>query len=233
MTNRAVLFDLDGTLADTLPDILVSINAMLRHYSFREITLEMLYGYINRGARRLVFDALPPGTAETADDPFVTEALAWYSDYYAAHPVVKTKPFPGIPETLSRMKEEGWKLGVLSNKQEAVVRLIVDRLFPDLFDGISGTGRFPPKPSPLPVKALLEELGASPDSALLVGDSDIDMMTAAGSGLPAVGVLWGYRDRSVLSAAGGKTFAARPEELISICQIIFLNKGDLSHENPV
>ena len=199
---KAIIFDLDGTLADTMGDLVLAMNEMLRQLGYPERTREELLRCINRGARHFVFGALPEGAFPSIDDEGVTEALRIYGDAYAAHPVVTTAEFPGMTEALRSLKADGWRLGVLSNKQDELVQTVVGTLVPGIFDAVSGQRDLPTKPDPAAALRMAAELGAAPADCVFCGDSDIDMKTAQNAGMYPLGVAWGYRSPELLRASG-------------------------------
>ncbi len=210
---KAAIFDLDGTLADTLDDLGTAMNGMLRHYGWPERSREELRQFINRGARVFVARSMPEGTWDDINDPAVTEALKKYSECYKECFNDQTCPFDGIPEALSRLADAGVGMGILSNKQDNFVKLIAEKIFPDTFGVVRGHGEFPEKPSPESALATARELGAKPGECVFVGDSDIDMKTAVNAGMYPIGVAWGYRAPEVLREAGAAFIAETPEEL--------------------
>lgn len=204
---KAVILDLDGTLADTMGDLMTAMNSMLREMGYPERTREDLLGFINKGARRFVGQSLPERIVkDTVDysDSIVTEAVEIYSKYYAKCYADKTCAYDGMREELIKMKERGIKLGVLSNKQDKFVKVIVEKLFPGLFDSVHGQLNLPEKPDPAPALAVAGELGALPHECVFVGDSDVDVKTAINSKMHGIGVTWGYRSGECLRQAGSK-----------------------------
>ena len=212
---KLIIFDLDGTLADTLDDIGDAVNEMLTDYSFPTLTRADILANINRGARELIRLCLPEKARESED--FITEALNVYKGYYNLRYCNKTSLYPGIREALSSLSESKVKLAVLSNKQDEAVKLIVAKLLPEIpFTCVLGQGQFPTKPSPDAVNYIMEVAGATPDETAFVGDSNIDMLTAKNSGTLAVGVTWGYRSREVLAESGAKHLIDKTEGLVDI-----------------
>lgn len=210
---KAAIFDLDGTLADTLDDLGTAMNGMLRHFGWPERSREELRQFINRGARVFVARSMPEGSWQDMYDPIVDEAITLYNECYDKCFNDQTHPFDGIPEALSRLTAAGIGMGVLSNKQDFFVKPMTEKLFPDTFGVIRGHGEFPEKPSPESALATAAELGATPSECVFVGDSDIDMKTAVNAGMYPIGVAWGYRDAQVLRAAGAAYIADTPEAL--------------------
>ncbi len=214
---KLIIFDLDGTLADTLDDIGDAVNEMLTDYSFPTLTRRDILANINRGARELIRLCLPEKARSSED--FITEALNVYKSYYNLRYCNKTSLYPGIKEALSALNEGGIKLAVLSNKQDEAVKLIIARLLPEIpFSCVLGQGPFPTKPSPDAVNYIMNIAGASSEETAFVGDSHIDMFTAKNSGTLAVGVTWGYRSREVLTENGAQYLIDKTEDLVNIAR---------------
>ncbi len=216
MKYTTLIFDLDGTLADTLDDLVVAMNAMLDSFSWPNRTREDLLRFINKGARRFVSQSMPEGSFTDEDEDIVTEALKRYSDAYAEAYCVHTRPYGGITEALCALKAAGYKLAILSNKQDEFVKVIADTLFPDIFDIKNGQSSLPTKPDPTAAIAIADELGAAPEECVFIGDSDIDMMTGVNAGMYPLGVTWGYRGADVLAAAGAKSLIDDPRDLFDV-----------------
>ena len=215
---KAIIFDLDGTLCDTIGDLRIAMNAMLRSYGWPERTREELLRFINRGARWFVAQSMPEGSWSDIEDDAVSEALARYNDCYAECCGTDCKPYDGIAEALAELGKR-YKLGVLSNKQHPFVRRIIDGTFPGVFSSAHGDAPgFARKPDPRALDRLTSELCVAPEECAFIGDSDIDMLTARNAGMLPIGVLWGYRDRATLEAAGAKVLVERPAELGRIAQ---------------
>ncbi|MFW5812222.1 MAG: HAD family hydrolase [Alkalispirochaetaceae bacterium] len=199
MKYRAVVFDLDGTLLNTIGDIAEAMNHALREqglpvYSDREY--ETMVGW---GLDELTRRALPPGRQECSRA--VQEA---FLAYYAAHPTARTVPYPGVPALLDRLAEAGVGMAILSNKPDELVQQVVQELLPDKgFSRVLGrSDRFPHKPDPSSLRHILSALGVPGEQACMVGDSEIDMETARNAAVPAVAVSWGFRDVATLEEAG-------------------------------
>ena len=216
---KLIIFDLDGTLADTLDDIGDGVNSMLREFSFNTLTRKDVTANINRGARELIRKSLPENVRENAD--FVTKALQIYERYYAECYCNKTYLYPHIKEALTALSESGIKLAVLSNKQDEFVKHIISKLLPEIpFSFVLGQGQFPTKPSPDAVDHILNFLGIRPEETAFVGDSHIDMLTAKNTGTHAVGVTWGYRSRDILLENGAHLLIEDAEELKKLPKLI-------------
>ena len=207
---KAVLFDLDGTLLDTLPGLAASVNAVLRAHGEPERSLEEVRAFVGNGVRKLVARAAKGGE----DRPDYTELLAEYRAHYLAHASEGSAPYPGIPELLAALRARGVKLGVVTNKDEDAARALMERFFPGAFDVVLGgnAGRAP-KPDPATPRAALEALGVSPAEALYVGDTDVDAATARGAGMDLRLCSWGFRARGDLEKLGA-TIVDTPDQIL-------------------
>ena len=203
---RAVIFDLDGTLLNTLEDLADATNAELRHFGFPERTTEEVRRFVGNGAERLIRLALP----ETATDPDVMEVLSWYKDYYAAHSQIKTRPYEGILEALAEVKAE-FPVAVVSNKPDEATKLLCKQYFGDVYALGEGSA-MPRKPAPDMVRRAMEDIGAQ--TCVYVGDSEVDVLTAKNAGVPCLSVLWGFRDKETLLEAGADHFCENPADLL-------------------
>jgi len=213
---KAAIFDLDGTLADTMDDLRTAMNGMLTELGFAPRSREELLTFINRGARYFVGRSLPDGTVPDFNDPLVDRALVIYGEHYAKCCLDQTHPFDGVPEAVEELKRHGVKVGVLSNKQDAFVKETVEKLYPGVFHAIHGQLDLPEKPDPAPAVAVAKELGVDPKDCAFIGDSDIDIKTGINAGMLPVGVTWGYRSEECLRDAGAKVIIHKPEELITV-----------------
>ena len=186
---KLIIFDLDGTLLDTLEDLSAAVNHALELRGLPLHTVEEYRHMVGHGVRNLVQQALPPDRASLVD-----EALADFKSYYQAHIDVHTRPYPGIPELLSALNEAGVKLAVASNKFQEGAEYLIRRFFPGIpFVAILGNRPgYPLKPDPEIVQEILRQSDVAPEDALLVGDSPTDMRTAANGGIEALAVTWGY-----------------------------------------
>ena len=200
-----LLFDLDGTLLDTLEDLLDATNAALRHFGRPERTLQELRSFVGNGARNQMRLSL----SGREDDPDLDAALEWYKTYYAAHCRIKTAPYPGICELLESLKGK-WPMAIVSNKPDAAVKALCDEHFPGIY-ALGETPDCPRKPAPDMVLKAMRAIGV--ERCIYVGDSEVDIRTAANAGVPCVSVLWGFRDRDVLEKAGGRYFCTNAAEL--------------------
>ncbi|MBR3560719.1 MAG: HAD-IA family hydrolase [Oscillospiraceae bacterium] len=213
MGYATILFDMDGTVLDTLQDLWASTNAVLRELGFPERGMDDIRSYVGNGARNQIRRALPEGSG----DDVIDDALARYRAYYAAHCRDHTKPYPGVAELLETLKGAGKRLAVVSNKPDAAVRLLSAEHFGTLMDvAIGETPSLRRKPAPDTVDAALAALGAEKNGAVYVGDSEVDVATAQNAGLPLIAVSWGFRSRAALRAAGAAVIVDTPEQLLPL-----------------
>lgn len=219
MASNLIIFDLDGTLAYTIDDITTAVNGMLTRLGYKNRTKTEVLKFINNGARELVRRALPKNAQEA--ELIIDTALALYEEEYAKCYCEKTVPYDGIIEMLRALKKKGYKLAVLSNKQDKFVKNMIDKLFEKkLFTSVMGQGKLPPKPDPAAILATCKVAGAKINSCILIGDSDVDVKTAKNAGVKSIGVSWGYREVGILNAAGVDFIAESPSEIIDIVEKI-------------
>lgn len=211
----AVIFDLDGTLLDTLDDLMDAANYALAQMGWPSRSREEIRQFVGNGVALLMERSVPAGTS--ADD--TARALAIFKDYYEVHKRDRTAPYPGIPELLRSLRAKGCRLAVVSNKFDAAVKELMEDYFPGLLHAAAGENEaagIPKKPAPAMVLRALEELGVAPDRAVYVGDSDVDLQTAKNAGLPCISVTWGFRERDFLTAHGATLFADAPADILAL-----------------
>lgn len=209
-----IVFDLDGTLLNTLEDLADSTNYALRQYGFAERTLEEIRAFVGNGVRKLIERALPEG----AENPLFNSVFSCFKSYYVDHCMEKTGLYAGIPEMLHELKSAGYHMAIVSNKLQSGVDELYEHYFSDTVEvAVGERPELNRKPASDMVLLALEKLGVSTDEAVYVGDSDVDVATARNSGLPCISVLWGFRDKEFLVQHGAHCFAQTPEE---ICRII-------------
>ena len=211
MSFRVALFDLDGTVLNTLDDLADAVNAVLAANGMPQHTKDEIRLFVGNGIAKLIERAVPMGTGE---DTFC-KVLGDFKTYYGAHCAEKTAPYAGIPEMLASLRAHGVCTAVVSNKADFAVKALAPRYFGDLFDMALGedVAKRPAKPAPDMIYHVLETLGATPDEAVYIGDSDVDVLTARNAGLPCIAVTWGFRDRACLENAGATLFADTSKEL--------------------
>ena len=207
-----ILFDLDGTLLDTLEDLMDSTNHALMVHACPPRTLEEIRRFVGNGARRLIEQALPGAES----DPAVEEVLATYQAYYADHSQVKTRPYKGVLHALEQIGQK-YPVAIVSNKPDIAVKPLCQRYFPGIYARGESTD-CARKPAPDMLYKAMEEIGV--ETCVYVGDSEVDVITANNAGVPCLSVLWGFRDRDCIEEAGGKYFCDNPEEMAAMLQEI-------------
>ena len=216
MKKKAVIFDLDGTLLDTLTDLAISVNYALGVMGYKERTKEEVCSFVGNGVGVLIKKAVPQGTS----DEDAKRTLGLFSEHYGKHMNDNTKPYDGIEELLAELKAAGIKTGVVSNKYDAAVKNLCARIFDDVFDVVAGErDGIARKPAPDGVFAVLAELNVDKKDAVYVGDADTDVLTAMNAGMDFIGVDWGFRSREVLEKAGAKVVVSSANELKSVLSV--------------
>lgn len=216
MRYQAVVFDLDGTLLYTLEDLYLATNHALTAQGLPPRTREDVRRFVGNGYRRLARLACPEGTPDEMQE----RMLASFNEYYLAHDQDHTAPYPGIPELLARLAEQGLPCAVVSNKGDAAVHDLMDHYFPGRFVAVAGErAGVRRKPAPDTVCAVMEQMGLAASEVVYVGDSEVDVATAANVGCDCIIVTWGYRDEEELRAAGATTLASTTAELAALLGI--------------
>ena len=207
---RGAIFDMDGTLVDTLADLYDSVNEMLAHYNLPLRTLDEVRQFVGNGARKLMIRSLP------ADCDFVDDALAYYNDCYARNCTNKVKPYAGIMEFLAALEAKKIPLGICTNKQHfAAIEIAEKILAPIKFSYVSGDEPGQPRqPNPTRALAAAEKFSAAPEDVAYFGDTAVDMETAKNAGFLPIGVTWGFRPKSELVNSGAKIIVDHPQEIL-------------------
>ena len=218
---RAVLYDLDGTLLDTIGDISHAANHVLRLHGMPEYESDEYRKLVGWGLSELMSKCIPPAVSQRGEqyrEQLVAACTAEVKAEYAAHPVDFTVPYDGIPEVLRELKSRGYLQAVLSNKADELVHVIVRRMLPaDLFSVVQGQKpSVPTKPDPQAARAICTTLGLPAQEVLYVGDTAVDVETARNAGMICVGVSWGFRGREEVRDAGAQYVIDRPEELLEL-----------------
>lgn len=201
-----ILFDLDGTLLNTLEDLKDAVNHTMVQHGCPERSLEEVRQFIGNGARHLIRKALPGGESEE----YISQVLADYQTYYAAHSQVKTCPYEGILETLKAIGKK-YPIAIVSNKPDVAVKILCADYFPGVY-ALGETSDCPRKPAPDMLYKAQKAIGV--DSFIYVGDSEVDVLTAKNAGAKCLSVLWGFRDRTDMEEVGGTYFCEKPADLL-------------------
>ncbi len=213
MGYKAVIFDMDGTILDTLDDLAGSVNHSPALFGYPTRSREEIRSFLGNGMVRLIHLSVPEGISKEQEESVLNE----HKSYYPLHSCDMTRPYDGIVDLLRELKDRGIKTAVVSNKSDANVKALVSRFFDGLFDvsigSMEGVAR---KPAPDMVIMALERLGVSKEDAIYIGDSEVDLNTARNSGLDMITVTWGFRDRDHLVQNGATIFADTPEEIIDL-----------------
>lgn len=209
---KLLVFDLDGTLLDSLDDITDSVNFALAQFSLPPRTREEVRSFVGNGVVNLIKRA--------SDKEDVKDIVAVFKTHYAAHCADKTKPFAGMMEALQTFRSRGFKLAVLSNKPDKTTQVLVKELFPDVFDEAMGENEaigIKRKPDPSALLALMQKFGVSGQETAYVGDSEVDIQTAKNAGTDCISMTWGFRDEADLRKAGATMLAHNATELTEFC----------------
>lgn len=206
------IFDLDGTLLDTLDDLAAAVNYTLRTYGMPEHSRDDIRRFVGNGVRMLMTRAVPNGE----QNPQFEEVFSTFRMYYMQHSLDTTHPYDGVPEMLAALKQRGCRLAVVSNKFDKATKELCRHFFADTIEVAVGEHEaegIRKKPAPDTVIEALSQLDVGRENAVYVGDSDVDLETAHNACLPCISVLWGFRDKEFLLAHGAKTFINHPNEL--------------------
>ncbi len=205
------IFDLDGTLLNTLGDLCASCNYALKTMGFPTRTLDEVRRFVGNGVAKLIERAVPEATSAE----LTAETLDVFRRHYLDHGLDTTCPYDGIPEMLAELKRKGKRIAVVSNKFNDATRQLCAHFFPDTVEvAIGETSTIRKKPAPDTVIEAMRQLGVTAEDAVYIGDSDVDVMTARNSGMPCISVLWGFRDKNFLIESGATTFAEVPADIL-------------------
>ena len=207
-----VIFDLDGTLLNTLDDLYASTNYALAQHGLPKRTKDEVREFVGNGIRNLIRLAVAPHTSSELIDM----VHATFDEHYSTHNLVKTAPYPGVIELVESLKSKGISCCVVSNKGDYAVQPLVQHFFPDLFDMVVGEREkdgIRRKPWPDTVLACMEAVGSSSSNSVYVGDSEVDLKTASNAGIPCISVSWGFRSEDLLLSNGATAIAHTTEEL--------------------
>lgn len=222
MQYKTIIWDLDGTLMDTLRDLMASVNYALRHNGFPQRTYQEIRSFVGNGVKRLVELSVPDGLT----NPLFDQVFADFKAYYMDHCQDQTGLYEGIAETLRELKQRGIRMAVVSNKLQSGVTALIDSqvkvvgtdeticLRDYLEVAIGERPEMARKPAADMVNKAFEEMGIDKHDAVYIGDSEVDLATARNSGLPCISVLWGFRDRDYLLSQGAETFVEKPIDIV-------------------
>lgn len=212
-----IIFDLDGTLLNTLEDLSDSVNHALMHFGFPTRTIEEIRRFVGNGVAKLIERVIPEGRT----NPLYEETLNVFREHYKLHCKDKTRPYDGVIPMLDELCEKGYKLGIVSNKFDAAVKELNGIYFGDRIpSSIGESDKIRKKPAPDTAYQALEELSSTAEQAIYVGDSDVDIATAANVPMRCISVTWGFRNRSQLIEAGAvpELMITSPQELLPLLQ---------------
>jgi len=217
LMKKLIIFDLDGTLLDTIVDLGTSVNIALKKYGFPEHDMETYRFMVGNGITKLIERALPEDQREAST---IEQVKHTFLNHYLPHSGDYTRPYPGISELLTALQRKGILLAVASNKVQAATENVVSHFFPTIhFENVLGQrDGIPTKPDPSILLSILDQTGCQADESLYVGDSGIDVITAAQAHIPFVGVLWGFRPKEELASLGATSFVSTPEEILSFLE---------------
>lgn len=213
MRYRCAIFDMDGTILNTLEDLADSTNAALSLSGYPERSIDEVRSFVGNGIRLLIERAVPEGISVAETD----RVHADFMKYYQVHCADKTRPYDGIRETIAALQRGGCQTAVVSNKADAAVRELSSRYFDGLFSvSIGEREGIARKPAPDTVNEVMRRLGVSRKETVYIGDSEVDLETAENAKLPCILVEWGFRDKEFLRSRGGRTFVAEPEQIAQL-----------------
>ncbi|MDF2905853.1 MAG: hypothetical protein K0R34_1174 [Herbinix sp.] len=213
MRYNTVIFDLDGTLLNTLDDLRDSLNEVLTLKGYAPKTLEEVRRFVGNGVRNLIRMSVP----EECSDEIVTQVMEEFKENYKQNMQNKTRPYNGIMELLLDLYRYNYKIAIVSNKYDAAVKELARTYFGNLIPvAIGETNEIKRKPAPDSIFTAVKELGSSLSSTVLVGDSETDVQTAKNAGIPCIGVTWGFRCREVLRSEGADYLIDTPKELLTL-----------------
>lgn len=210
---NTIVFDMDGTLLDTLTDIMDSLNHVLEKYGISTLSYNDVRSFVGNGASTLIKRAIPNGE----NNPDFNNILNEYKSYYGTHSLIKTAPYTGIVDVMKKLKDKGYKLSIVSNKPDNDVKKLSKYFFPGLICiAIGESDKIKRKPAPDMVEAALSYMQINKANAVYIGDSEVDIETAKNSGLNCISVSWGFRDVELLNELGADTIINTPNQLLEL-----------------
>lgn len=213
MTYSTYIFDLDGTLLNTLYDLTASVNYAMDACAMPRRTFAEVRQFVGNGVKRLMELSIPDGV----DNPRFDEAFSTFKCHYSAHSLDNTRPYDGVVDVMRVLRENGKRIAVVSNKFYTATQQLCRHFFGDYVEvAIGESESIRRKPAPDTVLEALRQLGVSSDGAVYIGDSDVDLSTAHAANLPCISVLWGFRDKDFLLSHGATTFVSTPNEILAL-----------------
>ena len=213
MAIKTVIFDLDGTLLYSLEDLKDSVNFVMKKHGFREYTIDEVREAIGNGVRLLMERILP----KDIDKNLFEECLSEFKENYSKNMYNKTKPYDGVLDMLKALREEGYKIAVLSNKFDSAVKELSSKYFGELVDLAVGQKEgVKEKPSPLGIQEIAKELDTDIETCIMVGDSEVDIQTANNAGIDCISVTWGYKNIDFLYDNGATKLVYTPEDILEL-----------------
>lgn len=210
---KAILFDLDGTLLNTLTDLTNSINYMLNHFNFRTLSEDEVRRLLGNGAKQLVELAIGQKVSKTDFETY----YHFYDAYYQVHSEDTTAPYEGIPQVLESLKKKGYRLAVISNKQDWAVKQLIDKIFPSMFEvalGVTDDGI--KKPDPRMIDKVLTIMNLKASEAYMIGDSEADVETGKNASMEVIACLWGFRDMKDLAPLKPEFIVGKPYDILKV-----------------
>ncbi len=212
---NTVIFDMDGTVLNTLEDLTDAVNHVFSQFDLPPRSIDEYRKFFGNGIGYAMRCAAPGGTPDELFDKMIPV----FREYYDKHCLDKTRPYDGILELMRSLKDKGYKMAIVSNKIDSAVKELNDRFFSDYVSvAIGEKAKVRRKPAPDTVIAALKELCSERSEAVYIGDSEVDLQTARNAGLPCIAVLWGFRDRDHLTENGAVTFAENPTDVLSVLE---------------
>lgn len=215
---NTVIFDMDGTVLNTLDDLTVSVNYVLEQFGMPARSVSEYRQFFGNGIKYALQCAVPAGT----ESEVIDKMIPIFKDHYDKHCLDRTRPYEGIIDLMRMLKENGYKMAIVSNKIDSAVKELNNRFFSEYMDvAIGEKPGVRRKPAPDTVIAALQELGSTKKEAVYIGDSEVDFQTAVNSGLPCISVLWGFRDKDFLIRKGAAIFAETPKDVFETVEHMY------------
>ena len=215
MNKDTIIFDLDGTLLNTLEDLYTSFNYAIESFGYPKRTMNEIKSFVGNGIKKAIERALP----KEVEEDELNKIIEVFKTYYTNNMYIKTKAYEGILQLLKELKAKGFKLAVVSNKYDNAVKTLCKKYFDEYIDIAIGEGNgINKKPDPKGVLKAIKELDSTKDKSIYIGDSEVDIQTAENVGIPCISVLWGFKDKEFLINNNAKIFAEKPKDIIEIIE---------------